>query len=403
VVVLSTESPLVDTRHLYQERGDRDESEPGDEPEREVGAWQEQLDVSFFADSSMTLPGKGEPGKNCGDWYPAEFCKVCGEPQFGESRCEQRSCPSCWAKWSRNRTEGATRRLAVARYVASEGLSKRLVHSVVSPPEGSVRSLVDVYQGFRKAYEIGQSKGVRGGVAIFHGYRVTEEAQAAYEAEVEVGKWDPETQGKLWSWVRQHTQSWRSLTYWSPHWHLIGLCEDFEADDPDGQDGWVARRIRGLERFTLRDLEGYDDMIGCVRYLLSHATFESDSTRDCIRWFGSLATSKFSPEDEVSEGVLSVIERKIEECLESGCEASEGHSEPDVDECDNCEAVDSFASIWKAGTWLADPEWCNEIGREQQRRLSAAFEWVIGEVVPPPGLRHPRSESEAYEVLEQLV
>jgi len=37
---------------------------------------------------------------------------------------------------------------------------------------------------------------------------------------------------------------WRDLSYWSPHWHILGLAEDFEADDPDEQDGWVARRIR---------------------------------------------------------------------------------------------------------------------------------------------------------------
>lgn len=367
------------------------------------GAWSEDLDVSFFADASMTLPGKSEPGAGCGEWYPREFCDECGEPHFGESRCQNRGCPNCWRSWARNRAEKITRRLGAARHVAEAGVSKRAVHAVVSPPEGEIRSLSDVQSGFRDAYALAKEKGVRGGVAVFHGFRVREEAREVWAAETDGGDDGP----KLWAWVREHERDWRWLTYWSPHWHILGLSEDFEADDPDEQDGWVARRIRSLESFQLHDSAGYEDMAGASMYLLSHATFESDTSKDCIRWFGELATTQFSPDEEVSEGALSVIERYAEEAVaprgvEEEQEDEEGTTPEEPEPCDNCGSR-SRSPIWDAGYALQDPGWCERIGREQQQKLKAAFEWAIGEALPPPGLQRPQSEEEAHEAFMSIL
>jgi len=135
-------------------------------------------------------------------------------------------------------------------------------------------------------------------------------------------------------------------------------------------------------------------------YLLSHATFETDSSKDCLRWFGELATTKFSPEEELSEGSLSVVERKAREAAQSGRER--GEEEIEEEECGNCGAT-SRSPIWDAGAALMDPGWCDRIGREQQRRLTAAFEWAIGERQPPPGMKHPKSEKEAEEALTALL
>lgn len=375
------------------------------EPERAVdaGAWPEEIDVQFFAETAVTLPGKGDRGANCGEWYPSEFCDECGEVHFGESRCEQRSCPRCWGAWSKRRAEKITRRLGAARYSAEEPLEKRAIHAVVSPPEGEVRTLTDVHRAFRDAYGLAVEKGVRGGVAIFHGFRVTDEAKTVYDADVAAGKWEPETDGRLWSWVRSHEWDWRDLTYWSPHFHILGLATDFEADDPDEQDGWVARRIRSLTPFKLHDSEGYEDMVGAGRYLLSHATFESDTSKDCVRWFGDLATAKFSPESELSEGSLSVIERKAREAAQSGPERGDvADPEEEPETCENCGSA-SFSPIWEAGAALMDPTWCERIGREQERRLRTAFEWAIGEIQPPPGLKSNRTETEAREAFQVLI
>lgn len=376
----------------------------------EAGAWPEDMETRFYAETSMSLPGKGSPGSNCGEWFPKEFCDDCGEPHLGVSRCEQRTCPDCWGAWTRRRAEKITRRLGAARYAAEEGLAKRAIHGVVSPPEGEIRTLNDVKRGYRDAYGLAKEKGVRGGVVVFHGFRVTEKGKRMYAEAQESGDWNPDDDGKLWSFVRGRErrmergigngETWRDLSYWSPHWHVLGLAEDFEADDPDEQEGWVARRVRSLESFQLHDDAGYQDMVGAARYLLSHATFETDTSKDCVRWFGDLATTKFSPEEELSEGSLSVIERKAKEAAESHEERGEGEAEEE--ECGNCGSR-SRSPIWEAGGALMDEGWCQRIGREQQRKLSAAFEWAIGERQPPPGLKHPRTEEEAEEALAALL
>lgn len=376
----------------------------------EAGAWPEDLDISYFADTAMVIPGKGEPGANCGEWFPKEFCDECGEPHLGVSRCEQRTCPHCWGAWTKRRAEKIARRLGAARHAEPAGLSKRAVHGVISAPEGEIRTLADVSQGYRDAYELAQEKGVRGGVVVFHGFRTTDAADDLFEAAKEAGEWEVEEDGKKWAFVRSREKrvergigegkDWRGLVYWSPHWHVLGLCEDFEADDADGQDGWVARRIRTLRRFEIGESAGYEDMVGAARYLLSHGTFETETSKDCVRWFGDLATTSFSPAEEVSEESLATIERKAREAAESHEERGEGPAEDD--ECDNCGAA-SMSPIWEAGAALMDKGWCQRIGREQQRRLVAAFEWAIGDRPPPEGLKHPRSEEEAQEALEALL
>lgn len=389
-----------------QNGGPEIEADPG------AGAWPEEMDVRFVAESAMSIPGKGSPGSNCGEWYPKEFCDECGEPHLGASRCEQRTCPDCWAAWSRRRAEKITRRLGAARHVEPEGLASRGIHGIASPPEGEIRTLTDVKQGYRDAYELAKEKGVRGGVVIFHGFRVTDRGKRLFAEAQERGAWVPEEDGKLWAFVRSREKriergigegaEWRSLVYWSPHYHILGLCEDFEADDPEAQDGWVARRIRPLDSFQLHEDAGYEDMVGAARYLLSHSTFETDTSKDCVRWFGSLATTKFSPEEELSEGALSVVERKAREAAGVVDERGEGPGEEEPDPCENCGGT-SRSPIWEAGGALMDPGWCDRIGREQERKLTAAFEWAIGERHPPPGLKRPRSEEEAREVLEELT
>lgn len=380
------------------------EADPG------AGAWPEDMEERYVAETSMSLPGKGSPGKNCGEWFPKEFCDECGEPHLGVSRCEQRTCPNCWGAWTRRRAEKIARRLGAARYAEPDGIERRAIHGVISAPPGEIRTLNDVKQGYRDAYGLAKEKGVRGGVVIFHGFRETQKATDLYAAAVRSGDWDPETDGKKWSFIRRREErvereigsgeGWRELTYWSPHWHVLGLAEEFEEDDPDEQDGWVARRIRSLESFQLHDVDAYDDMVGAARYLLSHGTFETGTSKDCVRWFGDLATTKFSPEEELSEGSLSVVERMAKEAAEGHEERGEGGEEEE--ECDNC-GSQSRSPIWDAGGALMDKGWCDRIGRDQQRKLQAAFEWAIGDRQPPPGMKHPRTQEQAQEALEALL
>ena len=366
--------------------------EPEVTTESNRGQWSQELDFSVYADSSVTLPGKGDRGKNCGQWYPQQFCDSCGEPRFGESRCLERSCPECWRAWSKQRAVGIIERLQKARETADSGLEKRAVHAVASPPEGEITSLVDVDRGFRTAYEKAKEAGIHGGTAIFHGFRVTDEAKQQWAIETDSGDNGP----KLWQWVREHNTHWRELTYWSPHYHILGIAPEVESNNSD----WIIERIRTLDNYERSNLDSYRDIAKAAMYIISHTTFESNTSKDSIRWYGSLATSKFSADENMSSGVIDVIERKSAEAVdEPQKNTGSGEDEP---ECENCGST-GFSSIFEAGGALMDKGWCNRIDREQERRLNTAFQWAIGEIEPPPGLKNPTSEADAREAFEHLL
>lgn len=361
-----------------------------------AGAWDESLDFRAVAESSLTLPGMGDPGPHCGEWAPYEFCDDCADVKFGQNTCGRRSCPNCSGEWARDRTVGIVYRLAAARYVA-DGWEKRAVHAVISPPEGEISTLKEWYDAYRDAYQYAVEQGVRGGVAIGHGFRVLAQATREFrEADPDMGKWQ-------WL-MNERPEMWRAPTYFSPHFHIIGLSDDFEENDPEAQDGWVAERLSTMDRFEgLHDKDGLDDMAGAARYVMSHATFEADSSKDCVRWFGSLATTNFSPEQELSEGAQSVLMRHVEEVVNGGSpDGEEGEEEC----CDECGAT-SRSPIWDAGYALQDKGWCQRIseryGRERERELQAAFEWAIGERMPPPGLKGPRTEEECKEAFRAIL
>lgn len=372
--------------------GDRDELVGEAEPD------QEELEFSVYADSSMTLPGQGQEGPNCGVWKPAKFCDECADVGYAPNRCERRSCPNCDGLWTRQRAVGATRRLQAGRWAEPDGIDRRVVHGMLSPPPGEIRTLQQVRDGFRDAYRLAEEKGIRGGVVIFHGFRVKAEVQREFERE------DPPM--GIWRWVRkERVEDWRELTYWSPHYHVIGLCRDFEEDQQGEQEGWVARRVNEKPFAPMESLNGresYEDVVGAVRYLLSHATFEAGTTRDCVRWYGEMATTKFKPDEEVSEGALETIERVTEEVVGEDAGAGEGAGEEENEVCEDCGAT-SWSPIFEAGAALMDKGWCERIGREREHQLMVAFEWAIGERKPPPGMKKPQNESQAKQALEELM
>jgi hypothetical protein len=137
-------------------------------------------------------------------------------------------------------------------------------------------------------------------------------------------------------------------------------------------------------------------------YVISHTTFESDTAKDSIRWYGSLSTAKFSADENISSGVIDLIERKAAEAVERPTEENAEADNESTRECDVCGST-GFSSIFEAGGALMDKQWCERIGREQERRLNTAFEWAIGEIEPPPRLKNPTSEEDAREAFEHLL
>ncbi len=386
---------------LHHDFGDRRRPQADDaddqELEEEVVPQQEELDYEAYASSSMAIPGTGTPGDRCGNWAPFEFCDCCGKLKIGRERCENRTCPDCVALWSQERTVGIVSRLAKARWNEPDGIDRRVVHAVVSPAEKKVQTLTQWYRGYREAYEQAQEAGIRGGVAIGHGFRVLERTKQKYRAV------DPDY--GVWKFIKDDLDgSWREHTYWSPHYHIIGLATEIE---PSEGSEWVVERLRTLEPYThLRDASAMSDMAGAVRYILDHATFETDTQKDCVRWFGELATTKFIASEELSDGSESVIERVAERVVGNPDAADDGDAEAAQSavekRCDDCDGT-SFSSIYDAGAALQNPSWSRGLDPEKRRRLEAAFEWMIGEIRPPPGMCHPQSEAAAEAVLDELT
>lgn len=362
--------------------------------------------------------------------HVVDECEECGPRRCGDvgahghrvgecPRCEEYRCPDHDPE---HMVEECSECGPVPVEPSGPGLDKRAVHGVVSAPEGAVTTFEEVDDGFRKVYEIAEEHGIRGGVVLFHPWRVKQKWKAKWGEETNGGRDGP----KLWAWVREYEGDWRQLVEWSPHWHILGLSDDIEPGK-DRADGWVVKNVRAesegegsaLTPFYLDGesepwdgaaREGYEDMVRTARYLLSHVGFDPEKSVDSIRWYGELHSINFNPDptrdDRELESPLSTVEwEAIEDMVlrVTGREApgEEGEGRPGF-ECENC-GSSSSSSIFRAGGALMDQGWCDRIGREQQRKLEAAFEWAIGDRLPPPGLKNPQSEEAAREAFAELL
>lgn len=366
-----------------------------------AGRWQQDLETSVYGERDWTIPGQGDRPESCGSYYPRQFCDEAGHLEFGASQCQRRSCPQCDAAWSATRAAAVAERLGAYRHTLPDSLERRAVHATISPPPGSIQSKGDVERLKKKAYDLAKEHGVTGGVAVFHGFRITEEALEVAEAERDLGRHDY----GVWKWVREHERHWRDLTYWSPHVHVIGVAPDFEAAE-DRADGYVVRNIRSLSAFRIGEEDGYQDMIGATRYILSHATFDSSKSGQCVRWFGELAPAAFSPEGELTRTALRRIQETVERLLGQSDRGEDGAPAEDDERescpCDGCEG--ELWSIFDAQDFLQREDWCEHVGAEAQHRVKTAFKWQIGELQPPPGLRAPhRTEQKAKDALDHLL
>lgn len=359
---------------------------------RELGAWSSTETGEPFGE--WELPGMGNPSPRCGEVSATAFCDEHGHIEYEKHQCGRRECPDCWShQWAKHRTVSVVSRLASARYSEPDGIDRRAVHAVASPPEDDVNTIEAFYSGRREALDIARDHGIRGGVVVAHGYRVLEEARTEYrEKDRDIG---------IWRWIRENENHWKEQVYWSPHFHIIGLARDVAPGDLDRDGGWIFENIRSLASYDgPRDREGTDDMISVVRYLLSHSTFPAGENRQAVTWFGSLHGTNFSPDEELSEVDLKVIQRVVKRQV--GYFDDEGEKEGNErEDCprDGCEG--SLHDIWHARRFLETSG--HSLEREERERVVAAYEWTVGLRHPPPGRKHPKSREQAEEALSSLV
>jgi len=367
----------------------------------EAGEWSEGLEP--FGVTAWQLPGQGDRGAGCGEWYPEAVCETCGEPRFTSRVCGARSCPDCWGVWAKDAAVRATVRLQAFRYTQPPDWNRQVAHAIVSPPEGEVRTEREYWEGRSKAAKMVESKGWRGFTVIPHPYRVTEEGKERYRAE------DPDY--GIWAWLRNDVEGMSRYTYWSPHYHIVGAT-GADMEPAKDSDEWVYHFRRSVESFDgVRDADSHEDLYGLCRYLLSHAGYPDGSTKQVVTWYGDLANSVFVEDateewqnEKPSGGVLSALEREVKAVAGPSTEddESDGEAVSEGDEvgecpCDDCDGL--LIDVFDVGVYLRN----NDPPPEVREMMVTARDWRLGRIEPPPGLKRPRSREEAEEALEAIV
>lgn len=372
-------------------------------------------DRAAAADSSQSLgewgqeewelPGQGDSGPKCGEYYPEAVCDSCGELQFGSHNCGRRSCPDCWHGWADKASVRGAKRIQSFRYTQPDDHRRQVAHAVVSPPDGDVMNERQYWDGRSKAAEIAKEKGFRGFAVVPHPYRGTDRAKRLYrQSEVSYG---------FWVWWRNDMDGDEELVRWSPHYHIIGFTTP-DMNQGDESDEWVYNFITSLDRFGgIHDRDSHKDVYGTFRYLLSHTGYPGGSSKQVVTWCGELANSVFVEEatadyqiEKPSEGVQSVILREIEEAVDVATEDDEdsedGAEDRETDDmgkcpCDGCDGL--LIDVFDVRRYLE----YNRPPPEVAHRMTVAYEWRMGEVSPPPGMKRPETEEHAQEAFEAML
>ena len=366
----------------------------------DVDEWSEGLEP--WGVEPFVLPGFGEKGARCGEWYSSGVCDTCARIHLTTHTCGKRSCPDCWGVWAKEAGVRATARVQAFRYTQPNDYRRQVAHAVVSPSEGEVMNARQYFEGKKKAAEIAKEKGWRGFAVIPHPYRVNEKGKQRYREE------NPEK--GIWVWLRNDVDGMERYTKWSPHYHIVG----FTSSDLEGAtegDEWAYTFIRSMDkRFTgTRDRESHGEVYGTFRYLLSHTGYPEGSTRQVVTWYGDLGNNVFVEEaseewqsEKPSEGVLSVLEREVEKAaggvVETGEEGGSGHTEDEKQVCEVEGCDGEVISVFDVRAYLrqCDPP------REVRENMVLARDWRLGDVEPPPGLKRPQTEEQAREALAVL-
>jgi hypothetical protein len=271
----------------------------------------------------------------------------------------------------------------------------------------------EFYKGRAKAAEMAKDKGFRGFAVIPHPWRVKDEAKQEWKEKVERDG-DGEPVIGVWVWLRNEfeEEQLKKRIYWSPHYHIVGLTTP-DMEPGDESDEWVYEFIRSFGAYENKhDSESHEEVYGTFRYLLSHTGFPEGSTKQAITWYGDLANAVFvedaSQEYQIqkpSEGVRSVIRREVEAVAgptdddESDDEAGESKETDEVGDCprDDCNGV--LINVFDVEMYLRH----NEPPPDVTNRMQTAYEWRVGDRVPPPGLKHPQTEEQAREAFEAML
>lgn len=359
-----------------------------------------KIDRTVYVDDRVTIPGFGASGPGCGEYRPTGVCESCGEATFAAHVCGKRTCPECWGSWAKESAMAATERVQAYRTTQPPDHKRQTGHFVYSPDE-TPTTMRELREMRTEAKETAVEKGVRGGSLVLHGWRLDDKTmEVCREQEPDRG---------AWVWLREtFGESWRDRVEWAPHVHVVGLMSPDMAEGGERGDSGVWHLIRTFDRYDgANDRNSHDDVFGAFRYLLSHAIVPGEETDDGLRsrsWFGELHGSKFSPEGEVEPWRLKRLRRVLEEVgegvmtEESAEEYWEEQESAEVGECpcEGCEGV--LIDVMQAGEYLRQAEPPPGVAKT----MEVCYEYRMGRLQAPPGLRKPMCEEDARAVIEEL-
>ena len=347
------------------------------------------------------LPGFGEKGPRCGEYYADGVCEG-GHVDWGSHQCGRRTCPDCWGVWADDGAVRATKRVQSFRHTQPADYRRQAAHAVVSPEAGEVRTEREYWDGCSKAADIAEAKGFRGFAVIPHPWRLSELGEELYQhVEPEHGKW-------VWiRWLLERSDHWDCLFEWSPHYHIVGLTTQ-DMDEGKESDEWAYHFIRSLDSYEdIGDTESHEEVYGLFRYLLSHTGYPEESTKQVVRWYGDLANSVFVEDatedwqhEKPPESVRESIEQAIEQAVGHSTEDDEEGTEDDEEDvCEHEDCSEQVISVWDIDQYLrqVDPP------REVADVMRVARDWRMGDLRPPPGLMHPKTEQDAQDALDALL
>ncbi len=208
-----------------------------------------------FWSRDFTLPGRGEPGKDCGN-DSVMVCRDCGTWFRGTSHCHQAKCPNCWSGWTVSESQGASRRLW-QWYLTQASKRGRVLHVSVS------RDGVGIEKG--ELYRILQKHGLEGGLIIAHPWRGTFPG-----GRPDMGNPD-------------------DMRY-STHWHVVAYARG-HVRPGDERDDYVLKVIRDAKNHDYKGLRRERDLGALLHYQLSHCGI-SDRIH-AVTWWGCMSYRKW--------------------------------------------------------------------------------------------------------------
>lgn len=224
---------------------------------KSLEAYDENPEITWF------LPGSGEEGEGCGrvDYF-AHNDHFTSKTHY----CGRYECPRCYEmSWLPREASHIHERLTKAKKYW--GLwEKRIIHVVISAPEGSFDGDQMSYSKLReRAERLLKRSGMLGGAMIYHHFRMPNDIHPLNEG---------------------------------PHFHVFGYGWIKDTDKIFRETGWVIKNlgIRKSERES-------------IVYVLSHATLgrkggilpKQQGTVLTTVWFGVLSYNKMRIEKEVGE------------------------------------------------------------------------------------------------------